>query len=818
MAESRKLVKVFLASPGDVVEERRLAKTVADEVNQLLGDEFSCQIELVGWEDTVSVFGRPQATINRELERCELLIGVVWKHWGTPPDTEGHYTSGFEEEFRTSVERRLKENRPEISLFFKQIDSDLLRDPGPSLQKVLEFKREITSGKQILYEAFADSREFETRLRRCLVSYIKKLRDNDRDQNASQTTAPADTSIPSVEAEVLPLSTSFSKEGSLFLRKFLDDSPSSGTDQYTAADVARFRLLAGLIEKHGNDECVLGVHDCNVLYFSAHKTEFGSRELHGLVKSNLHHYENENSPIWKWFIAIDGFQRQLLPFYSVSGTSSEVHVAALRAMCLVKEKLPTDKTLTRDVFLSSWLGAESNRSVKTAALNYLGDNGLDEDLVAIKAEFDRNDYQTRSAASEAMIRIRLRDSRQKAISTLFELQPTVVSRGLLAALFEKTDALPDSTLLEGISHQNPDVRVMSAQVASQRKILTVDIAQALVGDVDARVRLIALEFLVENGQRYSNREIEQILVKKNHGNALLGLSDPTSAACLDTFKWRRLNSLTDAVLEDTMVASLSLFEREAYFVLTERRFRARAAALRAAVDDRFEAYYTERIRKMASEVGPDSETIERMPPLKPFIIKSLMQLGLDLLCRKSETCDLARIRRWAKTEMDSFSIDFINYIRKHGEWEDIPLIIRCAGLNVNDSFNSLDFTSGFLNKNISCATTLLALARGRVSDLIATQMPQNLLAAVITNISDKAFRGFSDETLMTLLDSDNTDVRRAVALKCVRAHPKARLKKILERYAKPGKQRFYNVVHWLDFGISLSRDRVLQAVSSMPDR
>src|ERR1700733_9305480 len=121
MAESRKLIKVFLASPGDVVEERRLAKTVVDEVNQLLGDEFGCQVELVGWEDTVSVFGRPQATINRELERCDLFVGLMWKKWGTPPDTTGCHTSGFEEEFETTVARRSKHGRPEISLLLKDI-------------------------------------------------------------------------------------------------------------------------------------------------------------------------------------------------------------------------------------------------------------------------------------------------------------------------------------------------------------------------------------------------------------------------------------------------------------------------------------------------------------------------------------------------------------------------------------------------------------------------------------------------------------------------------------------------------------------------
>jgi hypothetical protein len=68
MPDRRKIVKVFLASPGDLSDERRAAKAAVDEVNGLFANEFGYHVELVGWEDTVSVFGRPQATINAELQ------------------------------------------------------------------------------------------------------------------------------------------------------------------------------------------------------------------------------------------------------------------------------------------------------------------------------------------------------------------------------------------------------------------------------------------------------------------------------------------------------------------------------------------------------------------------------------------------------------------------------------------------------------------------------------------------------------------------------------------------------------------------------
>ncbi len=58
MAVSRKIVKVFLASPGDLSDERKAAKSVVDEWNSLTADEFGYQVELIGWEDTERLRGQ----------------------------------------------------------------------------------------------------------------------------------------------------------------------------------------------------------------------------------------------------------------------------------------------------------------------------------------------------------------------------------------------------------------------------------------------------------------------------------------------------------------------------------------------------------------------------------------------------------------------------------------------------------------------------------------------------------------------------------------------------------------------------------------
>jgi hypothetical protein len=65
------MAKVFLASPGDLREERKVAKLLVDGFNSQFADTLGYHVDLVGWEDSLPNFGRPQSLINRDLEGCD---------------------------------------------------------------------------------------------------------------------------------------------------------------------------------------------------------------------------------------------------------------------------------------------------------------------------------------------------------------------------------------------------------------------------------------------------------------------------------------------------------------------------------------------------------------------------------------------------------------------------------------------------------------------------------------------------------------------------------------------------------------------------
>ena len=129
MSSNRKILYAFLASPSDLPDERKAIRDVIAEFNESWAEALGYQVELLRWEDTAAGSGRPQEIINQDVDRCDLFIGLIYKRWGTPPDKDGKFSSGFHEEFERSMARHANSGSPEIALFFKEIPKKPSENP-----------------------------------------------------------------------------------------------------------------------------------------------------------------------------------------------------------------------------------------------------------------------------------------------------------------------------------------------------------------------------------------------------------------------------------------------------------------------------------------------------------------------------------------------------------------------------------------------------------------------------------------------------------------------------------------------------------------
>ena len=72
---------VFIASPGDLSEERRLFPSIIDQVNAIKANSVGLHLKAVGWEDTLPNFGRPQELINKDVRNADIFVMLLWKRW-----------------------------------------------------------------------------------------------------------------------------------------------------------------------------------------------------------------------------------------------------------------------------------------------------------------------------------------------------------------------------------------------------------------------------------------------------------------------------------------------------------------------------------------------------------------------------------------------------------------------------------------------------------------------------------------------------------------------------------------------------------------
>lgn len=168
-----RLFKIFLASPGDTVDERLAAEEVIDEINKSVGSRDGFRLELLKWEsDTYPSMGEDgQDVINKQIgSDYQIFVGIMWKKFGTETKRAG---SGTEEEFSLAYNRYEKNKNIQIMFYFNSSpipqDADLMQ-----AQKVKEFRKKIEN-LGAYHKSFDLTKGFEKELRMDLTRYIKDI-------------------------------------------------------------------------------------------------------------------------------------------------------------------------------------------------------------------------------------------------------------------------------------------------------------------------------------------------------------------------------------------------------------------------------------------------------------------------------------------------------------------------------------------------------------------------------------------------------------------------------------------------------------------
>ncbi|MGQ0603868.1 MAG: DUF4062 domain-containing protein [Anaerolineales bacterium] len=202
------LLRVFVASPSDIKEEKRLLDDVIAELNLVWPDQLGVMLELVRWETHVipSISTDPQAAINEQIkDNYDIFIGILWTRFGTAtPRAE----SGTEEEFDRAYKRwQASPETVRVMIYFNTLPVSPDDIDIEQLAKVKSF-RDSLNDKGLLYSTYSGVDEFASRLRIHLSQQVREWKKSwgfeDLSKSAKSATATSQSKvyIPTVNGDV----------------------------------------------------------------------------------------------------------------------------------------------------------------------------------------------------------------------------------------------------------------------------------------------------------------------------------------------------------------------------------------------------------------------------------------------------------------------------------------------------------------------------------------------------------------------------------------------------------------------------------------
>ena len=164
--------RLFLASPGDVANERDIVKKVISDFNVQYVRELKSTISLMTWENnTHPAFGNyPQGVISQQIGEYDIFVGVLWSKFGTPTPS---YGSGTEEEFNMAYDKfKSNPNEIRIMIYFNQDGVPINDIDVEQIAKIKSFKQKLTPLGGYYFDF--SSNNFEEFFRKHIYDVISK--------------------------------------------------------------------------------------------------------------------------------------------------------------------------------------------------------------------------------------------------------------------------------------------------------------------------------------------------------------------------------------------------------------------------------------------------------------------------------------------------------------------------------------------------------------------------------------------------------------------------------------------------------------------
>jgi SOS response regulatory protein OraA/RecX len=789
MQTTLRILKVFLASPSDVKPERAAAEKLVNDMNKLVR-EFGWQILLYMWEDEVPAFGRPQETINANVDECAVFVGLLWEKWGT---RTGAYSSGFEEEFERALARRKANGEPEIWLLFKAVDPDKVKDPGPQLSKVLEFRNKQGSVQEVFYNDVADRDEWKSKLSNWLWLYVTQraiaASGTPQPQQPASTPEPApsettashsiDASMGKIDVPQQLLASSKSLANAIKNGELLAVRSETGSLQ--DFDVARLFLLSASMMFRWYTGGIIQTHEINLIYQHRERLKPVPIERLQLLRAVVAD-GSDVVPGWFWFggMTLENVREQLLVL-AEQDSSNDVRRRALWLLREARIPLPEEMWLT----LPLW---DDDDSVRAGAYNYLATIADETVLPLLDDLSTTEDASISSSAREAKFAALMRFKPEDAFSEMLETGK-YASDAKLGQLSERASEINDAALLKGAESQWAQVRQFAVKELARRGGLSKEISEKLTADSSVPIREIAFTELAKAGNPIDFEMVKKALATEkpetNSFAALLGGQKPEEgdASCVILAYYRAQK----AELVTAAVEWFGLDGELAYRSLATDHFEAIRGDLRADLENGFERVKKQSIDQVESTMGTEyaQKLVERFKKYDDFIHSQFVEAALSGLAIHGEVSDIRFGRQYLASDRTKTQLAAVRIVCRFGSPDDVPALLEVT----KDSWGEARDEAG------ACALRLSPTPFAVANELIHAKS-EELAGLGYAWLYAQRTQEVSD-FFQILLDSEDEKERLRAVYYLSKTRTTEELEKVLEATLYKEKY-YYNVVTWLD--------------------
>ncbi len=171
MAVLKREIRIFIASPNDVLYERQMAEEIVEELNAGIANSKQLTLTAITGSHIASkIEERVEQVVLDEIDmgKIDIFVGVMWKRFGTP--TGNLYESGTEEEFHVAYNQWKVKGKPRIMFYFNTQGVMPTIIEIKQLERVLAFKEMM--GKKGLLGEYNGAEKFKDIFRKHLTEVL----------------------------------------------------------------------------------------------------------------------------------------------------------------------------------------------------------------------------------------------------------------------------------------------------------------------------------------------------------------------------------------------------------------------------------------------------------------------------------------------------------------------------------------------------------------------------------------------------------------------------------------------------------------------